>query len=71
MSRNARKWVRGLVAAAINSGASAVTVVVVDPLKFNLLQGGAKELGAVVVVSAIVGIALYLKDHALPDECEP
>ena len=70
MSRTVRKWLRGLVAAAVNSGASAVTVVIVDPYAFNL-QEGLGKLSSVVIVSAIVGIALYLKDHALPDEeCE-
>jgi len=67
MSPTVRKWLRGLVAAAVNSGASAVTVVVVDPFKFNL-QNGKSELLQVVIVSAIVGISLYLKDHALPED---
>ena len=70
MSPTVRKWLRGLVAAAVNSGASAVTVVVVDPFKFNL-QNGKSELLQVVIVSAIVGISLYLKDHALPDDEQP
>lgn len=67
MSKATRKWLRGLIAAGVNSGASAVTVTIVDPHDFNVGDGIGK-LGSVVMVSAIVGIALYLKDHALPDE---
>lgn len=67
MSPTVRKWLRGLIAAGVNSGATAVTVVVVDPLAFNLSDGLGK-LGSVVAVSAIFGVAIYLKDHALPDE---
>ena len=67
MSPTVRKWLRGIAAAGINSGATAVTVVIVDPWKFNL-QDGKTELLQVVIVSAIVGISLYLKDHALPEE---
>ena len=67
MTPTVRKWLRGLIAAGVNSGATAVTVVLADPFAFNL-QEGSKKLGSVVAVSAIVGIALYLKDHALPDE---
>jgi hypothetical protein len=64
-----RKWGRGLLGAAINSAASAVTVVVVDPIAFNPLAGGITKLVSVMIVAALFGAALYLKNHPLP-ECD-
>jgi hypothetical protein len=63
---NWKLWGRGLIAAMVNSIASSIVVVIVDPTKFNLFQGGAIELGQVAVVSALVGAALYLKQHPDP-----
>ena len=68
MSPNAKKWARGLIGAAINSAASAVTVVIVDPSDFNPLDGGLTKLLTVMGVSALFGAALFLKQHPLPDE---
>lgn len=63
-----RKWTRGLLGAAINSAASAVTVVVVDPVDFNPLDGGLYKLLSVMGVAALFGAALFLKQHPLPEE---
>jgi hypothetical protein len=63
---NWKLWGRGLIAAVINAIANSIVVVIVDPTKFNLFQGGARELGQVAVVSALVGAALYLKEHPDP-----
>lgn len=60
-----RRWLVGLIGAAINVAANSITLMVVDPLKFNLFDGGAAELGKVAVVSAIIGAALYVKTHPL------
>lgn len=62
-----RKWGRGLLGAAINSAASAVTVVIVDPSDFSPVGGGLFKLLSVMGASALVGAALYLKQHPLPD----
>ena len=71
MGRQAiRKWGRGLVGAAINSAASAVTVVIVDPHAFNPMDGGVWKLLSVMAVAAAFGAALYLKQHPLPEEEE-
>ena len=64
---NWRLWVRGLVAALINGAANSVTVVIVDPVDFNLFQGGFMKLASVSVVSAFFGGALYLQKHPLPE----
>lgn len=64
---NWRQWLRGLIGAVVNSAANSITVVIVDPINFNL-QNGAGKLGTVALVSAVVGAALYLKEHPLPEE---
>jgi hypothetical protein len=66
--KQVRQWVRGLVGAAINGGATAITVSIVDPLNFNPMNGGAGKLLTVAGISALVGSALYLKQHPLPEE---
>ena len=62
---NSRAWLEGLVAALIGGGANAVTVIVVDPLAFNLGEGLPKLL-QVVAVGAIVAAAAYLKQSPIP-----
>lgn len=60
-----RIWIEGLVAALIGGGANAITVIVVDPLAFNLGEGLPKLL-QVVAVGAIVAAAAYLKQSPIP-----
>lgn len=68
MTYQARLYIHGAVAAAIAGGANAVTLIIVDPLKFNLLDwAGTRSLIVAVAVSAIVGFAGYVKAHPLPD----
>lgn len=63
-----QKWVQGLIGAAINSAGSAITVVIVDPSDFNPFNGGAAKLGMVMLVSAVLGAGLYIKQHPFPVE---
>lgn len=65
---NWKLWGRGLLAAIISAVGNSVAVVVVDPSTFNLFQGGAAKLGQVAVVFAIMGAAMYLKQHPDPWE---
>lgn len=58
-------WLLGLLSAGISGGASAITVVVVDPNNFNL-QEGLKNLASVFIVQALIGMGLYLKQSPLP-----
>jgi hypothetical protein len=60
-----KTWVKGLVSAAIGAAANGITVAIVDPANFNLSEGAGK-LGSVMLVSAIVAVALYLKQSPLP-----
>ena len=67
MKYQTRVWLHGLVAACLNGVANSVVLVMVDPLKFNLFQGGARELGIAAVASAVFAFFTYLKTHPLPD----
>lgn len=58
-------WIEGLLAALIGGGANAVTVIIVDPLAFNLGEGLPKLL-QVVAVGAIVAAAAFLKQSPIP-----
>lgn len=62
-----KHWLHSLIGAVIGGAANAVTVIVLDPLKFNL-QDGWKNLLAAVIVSGLVSAALYLKQSPLPPE---
>ena len=62
---NIRVWLEGLLAALIGGAANAVTVIVVDPLNFNLGEGLPKLL-QVVAVGAIVAAAAFLKQSPIP-----
>lgn len=61
-----KTWLHSLVAAAIGGGANAITVVIVDPVNFNFSNGLGKVL-SVAAVSALVSVALFLKQSPLPD----
>lgn len=67
--KTTRAWFHSLLAAAIAGGSSGVSVMIVDPLQFNLSTGAGKLL-QVIAVSAIVGVALFLKQSPLPPEEE-
>lgn len=63
---NWEKWLKGLISAIIGGAANSITVMVVDPLTFNM-RGGAGKLGTVALISAIVAAAMYLKQSPLPN----
>jgi hypothetical protein len=60
-----RTWIEGLLAAAIGGGANALTVIIVDPLAFNLGEGLAKLL-QVTAVGGLVAVAAFLKQSPIP-----
>ena len=60
-----RIWIEGLVAALIGGAANAITVIVVDPLNFNLGEGLGK-LFQVVAVGGLVAAAAFLKQSPIP-----
>lgn len=62
-----RNWVKGLLTAIISGSANAVTLIVVDPLNFNL-QEGLPKLSSIIAVNSIISVALYLKQSPLPQE---
>ena len=60
-----RLWMRGLVGAVIGGGANAVTVMIVEPTKFNL-DTGLQPLVQFTLVSMLVSGALYIKQSPIP-----
>ena len=62
-----KKWLKGLISAAIGAAANGVTVSLVEPDTFNF-QNGLQSLLTVCGVSAIVAAATYLKEHPLPED---
>jgi hypothetical protein len=66
-------WVKGVAAAGIAGGANGVitgfAAVGIDPMHFNLQAGLHSTLaiaGVSAMMSAIIGIAAYLKQSPLP-----
>ena len=60
-------WVKGLLAAAIGGAANTITVVIVDPVNFNLVTGAGK-VATVAAVGAIMSAAAYLKKSPIPED---
>ena len=68
-------WLKGLAAAGIAGGANGVitgfAAVGIDPQHFNLQAGLRPTLaiaGVSALMSAIIGVAAYLKQSPLPQE---
>jgi hypothetical protein len=70
MESNTKKWAHSAIAATVSGGANGITVMIVSPTDFNLGAGLAK-VGQVVLVGALVGLALFLKQSPLPAEDKP
>jgi hypothetical protein len=64
---NFRKWLYGLFSAAIGAAANGVVVSIVAPESFNFDTGLSKLL-SVMAGSAIIAVAMYLKQSPLPPE---
>lgn len=60
-------WIKGLIAAIISGAANAITVAIVDPVEYLHSEHSLRKLGAVALVSGIVGAAMYLKQSPLPN----
>lgn len=65
---NFKLWLHGLAAAAIGAFSSSITLVVIDPAKFNFSGEGFLSLAKVSLVSSIVAVAGYLAKSPLPEE---
>jgi hypothetical protein len=64
-----RTWLRGLGAAVIGGAANAITLLIVDPVEFNLTTG-IDRVWKVAVTSAILAAAFYLKQSPIPPTAE-
>ena len=72
---NLEVWLKGLVAAAIAGGANGIVTgfaaIGIDPNHFNLQAGLRHTLtlgGVSAAISAILGVALYLRQSPLPPD---
>jgi hypothetical protein len=75
--RTLRIWLKGVAAAAISGGANGIVTgfaaIGIDPSHFNLQEGFHHTLqigGVAAAISAILGVALYLRQSPLPAEPE-
>jgi hypothetical protein len=59
-------WVKGLIAAVIGGVANSITLMIADPLNFNLGEGINKLL-TVAATSAIIAAAAYLAKSPIPE----
>lgn len=66
---NWRVWLRGAIAAAVGGGANGITVMVIKPEDFNFTVGWS-ALWQFTAISAVVSLALYLKQSPVPPEVE-
>lgn len=62
-----RAWAKGLLAAFISGGSSAIANIAVDPNDFNF-DAGLVKLCKVALVSALIGAGLYLKQSPVPND---
>ena len=72
---NLRIWLKGLAAAAISGGANGIVTgfaaIGIDPNHFNLQAGMQHTLtigGASAAISAVLGVALYLRQSPIPPD---
>ena len=68
-------WMKGIAAAAISGGANGIVTgfaaIGIDPRHFNLEAGLHHTLaigGVSAAISAVLGVALYLRQSPLPAE---
>jgi hypothetical protein len=58
-------WLKGLIAAFVAAGAQAITLIVVDPVAFNLGAQWKKTLTAALIAGALAA-AGYLAKSPIP-----
>ena len=70
-----RVWMKGIAAAAISGGANGIVTgfaaIGIDPNHFNLQAGLAHTLsigGISAAISAVLGVALYLRQSPIPEK---
>ena len=63
---NFMTWIKGLVGAIIGGEANTITVMIVDPVNFNL-NDGVSKIATVACVGAVLSAAMYLKKSPIPE----
>lgn len=67
MKLNWLLWLKGLIAAVLGGIGNSITLIIVDPVTFNLGEG-IRNIYTVAITSAILSAAMYLKQSPLPSE---
>jgi len=60
ISQRVRVWLSGLVAALVSGAATGITTSIVLP------ETSAEDLGKVMIMGALIGVAGYLKQSPMP-----
>lgn len=60
ISQRVRVWLSGLVAALVSGAATGITTSIVLP------ETSAEDLGKVMIMGALIGVAGYLKQSPIP-----
>jgi len=70
-----RVWMKGIAAAAISGGANGIVTgfaaIGIDPNHFNLQAGLVHTIsigGVSAAISAVLGVALYLRQSPIPEK---
>lgn len=57
-------WFKGLLAAFIGGASNVITLMIVDPVNFNLSDW--KKTGTAALVGGVLSVAMYLKSSPVP-----
>lgn len=66
MNNTTKVWIHSLVAAAIGGAASALGLIIVSPSSVTWTLAGARSLGEVALIGAVIPVLALLKQSPLP-----
>ena len=66
MNNTTKVWIHSLVAAAIGGAASALGLIIVSPSSVTWTLAGARSLGEVALIGAVIPVLALLKQSTLP-----
>ena len=72
MTINGKRWIAGLVGAAISGGAAAVTasatVIAMDPKDWGTFHSALRLFAFTFAIPALISLMKYLQMHPVPDD---
>jgi hypothetical protein len=66
MNNATKVWIHSLVVAAIGGAAGALGLVIVSPSSVTWTLAGARSLGEIALIGAVVPVLAFLKQSPLP-----